>query len=42
VKRRDGRNRAELDAFLDKGPARVNAEAKYFYQQKQWFKIMVL
>jgi hypothetical protein len=42
VKRREGRNRAELDAFLDNGPARVNAGSKYFNQQKQWFEIMVL
>jgi hypothetical protein len=35
VKKREGRNRAELDAFLDNGPARVNAGSKYFHQQKQ-------
>jgi hypothetical protein len=35
VKRRDGRNRAELDAFLDNGLVRVNAKSNYFMQQKQ-------
>jgi hypothetical protein len=35
VKRREGRNRAELQAFLDKPTAGVNAESRLFPQQIQ-------